>query len=460
VSYAIEDEQENEMRKDRERVKWTFGPLWIIANTLGWGTFIIVSMAAGWIVWEVYDNSYGQLGTRFLHSESIRVVIALVLSSVCWGAIIGVLQQFVLRRHFELEVKKWVLATTFGLTVYRTVQILVPALAANMAFRSYQILPGISTFVSAVAFGIAQWFVLRRYMKRSGWWIAATASALWLSHFAFPTGVFTDFFLAEGLLYGVATWITLAVISRRLLETPPMTRKGILFIVIALVVIVIIYAITVPFAPTKSASTAAEIVAQILRQRGIRQRIIGAVFGDEKNALIKAEYTEGRLTVFWCGNCGIKVLPPEVGQLTQLQSLNLAGNRLSESPPEIGQLTQLQSLNLAGNRLTELPPEIGQLTQLEWLNLNSNRLTELPPEIGQLTQLQSLYFDNNRLTELPPEIGQLTQLQRLHLEINRLAELPPEIGQLTQLQWLRLAGNRLTELPPEIEQMTGVEMEW
>jgi len=228
VSYVIEDKQENEMRKDRERGKRTFGPLWIIANTFGWGTLIIVSRAAGWIEWEFYDN-YGRdlffrfRTFRFLPNGSIRMVIGLVIIGLCWGAIVGVLQQFVLRRRFELAGKRWVLVTVIGLTVYTTVEVLVPALAVSLAFRSYQILTGISTFVSPFAFGIAQWFLLRRYFTRSGWWIAATAIASWLSHFAlstFATGqlrssVLIAFYLVQGLLYSVTTLIALTAIFRQ-----------------------------------------------------------------------------------------------------------------------------------------------------------------------------------------------------------------------------------------------------
>jgi len=38
--------------------------------------------------------------------------------------------------------------------------------------------------------------------------------------------------------------------------------------------------------------------------------------------------------------------------------------------------------------LTSLPAEIGQLTNLEAINLGNNKLTNLPAEIGQLTKLR------------------------------------------------------------------------
>ncbi|MFX0087212.1 MAG: leucine-rich repeat domain-containing protein, partial [Candidatus Hodarchaeota archaeon] len=71
------------------------------------------------------------------------------------------------------------------------------------------------------------------------------------------------------------------------------------------------------------------------------------------------------------------------------------------------------------NQLTTLPPEIGQLSQLQILSLDENQLTTLPPEIGQLPQLQILSLTRNQLTTLPPEIGRITSLISLNLEDNQ-----------------------------------------
>ncbi|MCP4538195.1 MAG: hypothetical protein GY832_13730 [Chloroflexi bacterium] len=76
----------------------------------------------------------------------------------------------------------------------------------------------------------------------------------------------------------------------------------------------------------------------------------------------------------------LAALPPEIGQLTRLQSLILSDTHLSAIPPEIGQLTQLQSLKLTYNQLTALPPAISQLTNLYTLELCGN-LIPIPPKI-------------------------------------------------------------------------------
>jgi internalin A len=154
----------------------------------------------------------------------------------------------------------------------------------------------------------------------------------------------------------------------------------------------------------------------------------------------------------------LKVLPPEIGQLTNLSELYLNENQLTTLPTEIGQLTNLIVLDLECNQLTTLPTEIGQLTNLSELYLNENRLTTLLPEMGQLTNLNMLCLYSNKLTMLPTEIGQLTNLNTLYLQSNQLTTLPTEICQLTNLSTLYLTDNQLTTLPSEICQLTNLSV--
>ena len=93
-------------------------------------------------------------------------------------------------------------------------------------------------------------------------------------------------------------------------------------------------------------------------------------------------------------------------------SLDLRENGLDgEIPPELGELTELDTLILYDNLLRGLiPPELGQLENLVDLNLNSNQLTSVPPELGQLENLRSLVLSGNQLTSIPSELGQLENL--------------------------------------------------
>ena len=119
-------------------------------------------------------------------------------------------------------------------------------------------------------------------------------------------------------------------------------------------------------------------------------------------------------------------------------------------------------LNLASNSLSgPIPPELGQLAQLQVLGLDSNSLSgPIPPELGQLAQLEQLYLDSNSLSgPIPPELGQLAQLEQLYLDSNSLSgPIPPELGQLAQLEYLDLASNSLSgALPLTLTNLTNLQ---
>lgn len=109
-------------------------------------------------------------------------------------------------------------------------------------------------------------------------------------------------------------------------------------------------------------------------------------------------------------------------------------------------------------KITWLPPEIGKLQQLQTLELWGNQLSSLPAEIGQLQQLRVLYLNGNQLSSLPAEIGQLRQLRKLWLDFNQLSTLPAEITQLRQLETLDIRNNPKLRLTPAQEQfLQGVK---
>jgi hypothetical protein len=74
--------------------------------------------------------------------------------------------------------------------------------------------------------------------------------------------------------------------------------------------------------------------------------------------------------------------------------------------------------------IRRIPPELGNLTELQILDLSSNQLSSLPPELGNLASLQTLDLSHNRLSSLPPELGNLANLQTLNLSVNPLSSLP------------------------------------
>ena len=190
-------------------------------------------------------------------------------------------------------------------------------------------------------------------------------------------------------------------------------------------------------------------------------------------------------------------IPSEIGNLTNLTTLDLHGNQLTgEIPPEIGNLTNLTILDLRDNQfsgtITEeicnqenlylelannqfCPPypvcaidKIGEQNPNEcfielWgesfsientttLSLNNSGISgSIPFEIGELVNLTTLDLGTNQLTgEIPAEIGNLINLSYLNLSNNQLSgELPVQINNLINLTTLNIQNNQLTGIIPE-----------
>ena len=159
-------------------------------------------------------------------------------------------------------------------------------------------------------------------------------------------------------------------------------------------------------------------------------------------------------------------IPPELGALVHLKSLDLAFNELTGAiPPELGALTNLKTLELSVNNLAgAIPPELGAFDDLEVLLLGGNSLTgAIPPELGAFDDLEVLLLDGNSLTgAIPPELGGLTNLRTLWLPGNSLTgPIPRELGALSSLEKLLLNNNELTgPIPPEIAALTNLEVLW
>ena len=122
---------------------------------------------------------------------------------------------------------------------------------------------------------------------------------------------------------------------------------------------------------------------------------------------------------------------------------------------------RVRGLDLSSNDLTgEIPPELGNLANLEFLHLSSNGLTgEIPPELGNLASLVSLYLGSNSLTgEIPAELGDLANLKSLYLYWNGLTGvIPPELDNLANLEELSLNNNGLTgEIPPTFSDLPNL----
>ncbi|XP_062219410.1 LRR receptor kinase SERK2-like [Phragmites australis] len=102
------------------------------------------------------------------------------------------------------------------------------------------------------------------------------------------------------------------------------------------------------------------------------------------------------------------VLVPQLGQLKNLQYLELYSNIISGTiPPELGNLTNLVSLDLYMNNFSgNIPDSLGNLSKLRFLRLNNNSLSgQIPISLTNISTLQVLDLSNNHLSGAVPSTG-------------------------------------------------------
>lgn len=143
----------------------------------------------------------------------------------------------------------------------------------------------------------------------------------------------------------------------------------------------------------------------------------------------------------------------------RVQYIHLSyNNLLGRIPEEIGNLTELYTLDLSGNTLTgEIPSSIGNMHILGYLYLNNNQLTgSIPQEIGNLSDLRACYiYENQLMGNIPSEFGNLINLEYCYLFGNQLTgEVPETLSRLTKLQTMDFSDNMLGGDLPEAVTVT------
>lgn len=142
------------------------------------------------------------------------------------------------------------------------------------------------------------------------------------------------------------------------------------------------------------------------------------------------------------------IIPPDLGNLNNLQIINLDFNNLTGLiPSELRNLQELIGLSIISNHLSgSIPSAIGQLNKLRSLSLGFNSFSgQIPPELSSLSNLEYLSLSANNLTgAIPPQFGELKKLKVLRLSIDTLSgSLPTSLGSLSQLEYLDLRNTNI-----------------
>ena len=128
-------------------------------------------------------------------------------------------------------------------------------------------------------------------------------------------------------------------------------------------------------------------------------------------------------------------LPDELFQFTNLQELVVSRCKLNVLNVRIGELTQLQRLDVSVNHLVALPESICRLTHLKELIINRNIIAALPENIGGMEALEYIDAWSNPLYVLPEGISALrytlkeVDLRQVELrdeELEAMEKLLPE----------------------------------
>lgn len=151
---------------------------WVAAVTAGW--------AIGWAV--------GELVARV--SPDVVWLAYLFQGAHAVGIGTAVLQALVLRRRLE-QAAAWVLATGVAAIVAEFIGTLAIGAVYN---RTGEIDGGylwsimLAVFAAGLLVGFAQWLILRRLVKRAGWWIPVSGLGLIFGWFV---GAFVGWFVVE-----------------------------------------------------------------------------------------------------------------------------------------------------------------------------------------------------------------------------------------------------------------------
>ncbi|KAM7250995.1 hypothetical protein ACFE04_022878 [Oxalis oulophora] len=120
-------------------------------------------------------------------------------------------------------------------------------------------------------------------------------------------------------------------------------------------------------------------------------------------------------------------LVPQLGQLPNMQYLELYSNKISgKIPDELGELTNLISLDLYLNDLDgSIPATLSKLQKLRFLRLNNNSLSgKIPVSLTTVTSLQVLDLSNNNLTGDIPVNGSFSLFTPISFVNNKLNQTP------------------------------------
>jgi hypothetical protein len=159
---------------DAEQLGWRFGIQWVLLTLAGW----VIGFPLGFIL--------GELG---LDNAGIEI---------CVGAMVGFMQWIALRRVVNKRAGFWILASITGFLVSSGIHAAACyylKTSDDLGNPTGVLMWTLSFILGGTLTGLLQQRILRHQVRRSGWWIPASAAGWGLSliglaiaYFVLPTG--------------------------------------------------------------------------------------------------------------------------------------------------------------------------------------------------------------------------------------------------------------------------------
>ncbi|RNE99307.1 protein phosphatase 1, regulatory subunit [Trypanosoma rangeli] len=114
-----------------------------------------------------------------------------------------------------------------------------------------------------------------------------------------------------------------------------------------------------------------------------------------------------------------------LGAFGHLTKLDLSYNQIRHISGLEPLAPTLKELYLVENKINEIK-NLDLLTNLELLELGGNRIREIGPGLANLTKLKQLWLGKNKITSIGTSLQTLVSLEILSLQANRLTSIEPE----------------------------------
>ncbi|XP_057792747.1 receptor-like protein EIX1 isoform X2 [Salvia miltiorrhiza] len=212
-----------------------------------------------------------------------------------------------------------------------------------------------------------------------------------------------------------------------------------------------------------SNATTAHVVALLLNNSTLGGEIVSALLDLTRLSRLDLSYNRFNGTR----------IPGFLGSMKRLQHLNLSMASLAGGiPPELGNLTHLRTLDLSNDLLEDdtsylntlngpIPNIFAGLNLLELLDLSGNMLQgEIPKSLGNMSHLQVLNLHNNDLQgHIHQTFVNFPSLQNLDLGYNQLSGPLPRLGGLFRLRKVYFAYNKFSgPVPVTLGQLPNLEV--